>query len=107
MKSILIIEDEEPFRRTLAERLLMEGFCVRTAADGTEGLRQVEAELPDLILCDIMMPGTDGYTVLETLRAEERTASIPFIFLSAKGDPSQVRAGMGLGADDNTMTLCL
>ena len=100
MHTILIIEDEEPLRQTLADRLTMEGFRVQTAADGYEGVRQAEAEPPDLILCDIMMPGMDGYTVLQTLQAEERTASIPFIFLTAKANPQQVRAGMELGADD-------
>ncbi len=100
MHSILIIEDEESLRLTLADRLTMEGFQVQTAADGCEGVRLAEAEPPDLILCDIMMPGMDGYGVLQTLQAQERTAAIPFIFLTAKANPQQVRAGMELGADD-------
>ena len=100
MHTILIIEDEEPIRLTLTDRLTMEGFCVQTAANGEDGIRQIQEEPPDLILCDIMMPGLSGYDVVRTLQADERTASIPFIFLSAKADPPQVRAGMALGADD-------
>ena len=100
MHTILIIEDEESIRTTLTDRLTMEGFLVQTATNGEEGLRQVKERPPDLILCDIMMPGLDGYEVVRRLQANERTASIPFIFLSAKADPPQVRAGMALGADD-------
>jgi len=100
MQTILIIEDEEPLRLTLSDRLNMEGFRVQTARDGTEGLNQALTEPPDLILCDIMMPGMDGYAVLQNLRMDDRTASIPFIFLTAKADPPQVRVGMELGAND-------
>ena len=100
MHTILIIEDEESLRLTLADRLTLEGFHVQTAASGEEGLRQVREGPPDLILCDIMMPGLDGYGVLRALQSAEPTAAIPFIFLSAKADLPQVRAGMELGADD-------
>jgi DNA-binding response OmpR family regulator len=100
MHTLLIIEDEEPLRVTLTDRLTLEGFRVQTAATGEEGLRQVEQQPPDLILCDIMMPGLDGYGVLRALQANERTAAIPFLFLTARADPTEVRAGMGLGADD-------
>ena len=65
MHTILIIEDEEPLRQTLADRLTMEGFRVQTAANGYEGVRLAETEPPDLILCDVMMPAMDGYTVLQ------------------------------------------
>ena len=100
MHTLLIIEDEEPIRVTLTDRLTLEGFRVQTAATGEDGLRQVQQQPPDFILCDIMMPGLDGYGVLRALQANEQTAAIPFIFLTAKADPVQVRAGMGLGADD-------
>ena len=98
MHTLLIIEDEEPIRVTLTDRLTLEGFRVQTAATGEDGLRQVQQQPPDLILCDIMMQGLDGYGVLRALQANEQTAAIPFIFLTAKADPVQVRAGMGLGA---------
>jgi len=100
MNTILIIEDEEPIRLTLTDRLTLEGFRVQTAADGEAGLRSVQEQPPDLILCDIMMPGLDGYDVARELQKNEQTACIPFIFMSAKADPPQVRAGMALGADD-------
>jgi DNA-binding response OmpR family regulator/two-component sensor histidine kinase len=100
MHHILIIEDEEPLRQTLAERLTMEGFRVTTAADGEAGLSRIKEEPPDLILCDIMMPRLDGYGVLRALQLDPQTAAIPFIFLTAKTDPPQVRDGMELGADD-------
>ena len=100
MQTILIIEDEDALRSTLADRLTLEGFRVQVAANGEDGLRQIGEEVPDLILCDIMMPGLDGFGVLRACQLEERTATIPFIFLTAKADPPQVRAGMDLGADD-------
>ena len=100
MHTILLIEDEEPLCLILADRLKMEGFRVQTAPNGQEGLRQIREQPPDLILCDIMMPGLDGYGVLQALQADERTAAIPFIFLTAKSDAMEVRTGMGLGADD-------
>ncbi len=100
MNTILIIEDEEILRLTLADRLTMEGFRVQTAANGKEGLRLAKEHLPDLILCDIMMPEMDGYGVLRGLQLDAQTAAIPFIFLTAKADAPQVRAGMNLGADD-------
>ena len=100
MHTILLIEDEEPLCLILADRLKMEGFRVQTAPNGQEGLRQIREQPPDLILCDIMMPGLDGYGVLQALQADERMAAIPFIFLTAKSDAMEVRTGMGLGADD-------
>jgi CheY-like chemotaxis protein len=100
MANILVIEDDELFRLTLEDRLLMEGFSVLTAADGAEGLRQAREQLPDLILCDIMMPVMDGYAVLQALQKETRTTRIPFVFLTASSDPLQIRAGLDLGATD-------
>lgn len=100
MNTILIIEDEEALRQTLADRLAMEGFRIQTAANGKDGLRLAKEHLPDLILCDIMMPELDGYGVLRGLQLDAQTAAIPLIFLTAKADSPQVRAGMNLGADD-------
>ncbi|MBL9126947.1 MAG: response regulator transcription factor [Verrucomicrobiales bacterium] len=100
MKSILVIEDQPQMRRNLLTILEMEGFRVLAAEDGQAGVRLAREELPDLILCDIMMPGIDGYHVLHTLRAHKPTAPIPFIFLTAKGEKSDFRTGMNLGADD-------
>lgn len=100
MKKILVIEDEPQMRKNLQRMLQLEGFEALAAVDGTEGVAIAKRELPDLILCDITMPGLDGHGVLEALRAERPTAGAPFIFLTARGERSDVRAGMNLGADD-------
>ncbi len=100
MTKILIIEDEPAMRANVADILEMENFQPISAATGREGLAAARQERPDLILCDILMPGMDGHAVLEALRADEVTARIPFVFLTAKGDWTDLRAGMNLGADD-------
>ncbi len=100
MKKILLIEDEPQMRKNLALILKREGFAVVVGADGSEGILLAKRELPDLILCDVMMPEVDGYGVLGALRAEHATETIPFIFLTAKGDKADIRSGMNLGADD-------
>lgn len=100
MISILLIEDHAPLRENLREMLALEGFEVLAAADGRAGLEMVRAQRPDLILCDIMLPGMDGYAVLAHLRHDADTHALPFIFLTAKGTPPDIRAGMNLGADD-------
>jgi DNA-binding NarL/FixJ family response regulator len=100
MQSILLIEDHAPMRRNLATALEMEGFEVLAAENGRVGIEVAKAELPDLIICDVMMPELDGYVVLQQLRAHRPTATTPFIFLTAKGEKPDIRAGMNLGADD-------
>jgi DNA-binding NarL/FixJ family response regulator len=100
VKTILVIEDEPQTLRNISTILLMEGFRPLTAADGRLGLRLAEEHVPDLILCDVSMPAMDGYDVLIALRANARTACIPFLFLTARTDRKDVRTGMDLGADD-------
>jgi DNA-binding NarL/FixJ family response regulator len=100
MKKILVIEDEAETRDNLVLMLEMEGFKPLAASNGQAGVDLARKEAPDVILCDVSMPKLDGYGVLEALRANERTVSIPFIFLTAKGDKKDLRAGMNLGADD-------
>ena len=100
MTKILIIEDEPDMRANLADVLEMENYKPFTAANGKEGVEAARRELPDLILCDVMMPELDGHGVLMALRDDPQTARIPFVFLTAKGERSDVRAGMDLGADD-------
>jgi len=100
MKKILVIEDEPEMRRNLLTILRLEGFAAFGAEDGTTGLQEARRVQPDVIICDVMMPGLDGYAVLAALRADLRTANIPFIFLTARGEKPDVRAGMNLGADD-------
>jgi DNA-binding NarL/FixJ family response regulator len=100
MNKILIIEDQPQMRRNLAFMLEMEKFMVLTAENGRQGLELARQQAPDLVICDVMMPELDGYAVLQALRAEAATATVPFIFLTAKGDRPDVRQGMNLGADD-------
>ena len=100
MIRILIIEDEPRMRKNMATVLKMEGFDVITADNGRLGIEAARRGRPDLILCDVMMPELDGYGVLAALRGEVATARVPFIFLTAKGEKTDLRAGMNLGADD-------
>lgn len=100
MKKILIIEDEPSVRENLVRLLKAEGFEVMGAENGREGIEIAISTTPDLILCDVMMPELDGYGVLQTLRSEMTTSTIPFIFLTAKASRSDLRQGMELGADD-------
>jgi len=99
-KKILIIEDQVPMRRNIALLLEMEGFEVVTAGNGVTGVEAARRDRPNLILCDVMMPEMDGYGVVQALRADKDLSSIPFIFLTAKGDKSDIRIGMNFGADD-------
>lgn len=100
MKKILVIEDEAETLENLVLMLKMEGFKPLSAPNGRVGVKVAKRELPDVILCDVSMPELDGYGVLEALRADSATVSIPFIFLTAKGDKKDLRTGMNLGADD-------
>ena len=100
MKTILLIEDEPQMRRNILRMLELEGYTVIGAEDGLQGVAAATQERPDLILCDVTMPGLDGYAVLAKLRENPATATIPFIFLTAKGERTDLRTGMNLGADD-------
>jgi len=100
MKKILVIEDEPATLDNLVLMLEMEGFKPLSAPNGRKGVEVAKRELPDVILCDVSMPELDGHGVLEALRADATTVSIPFIFLTARGDKKDLRTGMNLGADD-------
>ena len=100
MKKILIIEDNDDIRENLAEILELAGYEAHTAENGKRGVEMVEQLLPDLILCDVMMPVLDGYGTLNILHKKPSTADIPFIFLTAKSEKADFRYGMNLGADD-------
>jgi DNA-binding NarL/FixJ family response regulator len=100
MKTILIIEDQPDMRENITTILNMEGYEVLDAADGRRGLALAGEEKPDLILCDVMMPEMDGHQVLNALREDRSIAGTPFIFLTARGEKQDFRAGMVLGADD-------
>ena len=98
--NILVIEDNEEVRENLAEILELYGYHVRQAANGIEGVKQAVEHLPDIILCDVMMPELDGYGVLNLLNENERTAGTPFVFITARTETEDIRRGMMLGADD-------
>ena len=100
MKKILLIEDNTDVRESIAEILTLANYHVFIAKNGKEGIEIAQKEIPDLIICDIMMPILDGYGVIQLLSKNEATAGIPFIFLSAKAERSDIRKGMDLGADD-------
>jgi signal transduction histidine kinase len=100
MKKILIIEDEETVRSNILELLEIEGFNTIAAENGAIGVQLALFHLPDLIICDVMMPEIDGHGVLTALRQNPVTATIPFIFLTARVDKADLREGMSLGADD-------
>lgn len=100
MHRILIIEDDPSICSNIELILTMEGFEVRTACDGQSGLEAIHAHRPDLILCDILMPTMDGHALLDMLKHEGDFADIPFIFVTALGERTDVRRGMSAGADD-------
>jgi DNA-binding response OmpR family regulator len=100
MKKILIIEDNLEIRENTGEILTLAGYEVIAAENGRVGVELATKQSPDLIICDIMMPELDGYGVLHILSKKESTAGIPFIFVTAKTEKSDIRKGMELGADD-------
>lgn len=100
MRRILIIEDNADIRENTGEILSLAGYAVTSAPNGKIGVDLAIKEKPDLIICDIMMPELDGYGVLHILSKNSATATIPFIFLTAKTERSDIRKGMELGADD-------
>lgn len=107
VKKILVIEDRAETRNLFLECLKAEGFYTIGAENGLVGVQRAHEELPDLIICDIMMPQLDGYGVLTTLRQNPVTAIIPFIFVSAKTTRTDLRKGMELGADDYLTKPCM
>ena len=100
MKKILVIEDEPEMRRNITQLLRYHDYEPLAAANGREGVEVARRDIPDLILCDVMMPELDGYGVLQALQGDARLARTPFIFLTAKGEKNDLRSGMNLGADD-------
>jgi CRP/FNR family transcriptional regulator, polysaccharide utilization system transcription regulator len=99
-KKILLIEDDRVMRENTAEMLELADFEVITAQNGKYGVELAQTASPDLIVCDVMMPELDGHGVLYLLSRDTKTASIPFIFLTAKAERSDMRQGMEMGADD-------
>ena len=97
---IIVVEDEADIQDIVAYNLKREGYDVLTAGRGDQGLSLIQAKNPDLVILDIMLPGIDGLTICQQLRAEAKTKALPIIILSAKEEESDVVIGLGLGADD-------
>jgi two-component system phosphate regulon response regulator PhoB len=97
---ILVVEDEPDQQELLRYNLVREGYEVACVDDGAEALEQVDDQLPDLIVLDLMLPGLDGLEVCRRLRRRPETAAVPIVMLTAKGEDSDVVAGLELGADD-------
>src|SRR5258705_13367128 len=100
MTKILVIEDKSLLRNEVMEWLVVEGYEVIGAADGVEGVNLALGSVPDVIICDIAMPGLDGYGVMLDVRANPQTQLTPFIYMTAKASLDDIRQGMALVADD-------
>jgi two-component system NtrC family response regulator len=100
MPRILVVDDDPELLNNVSELLVEEGFEAVAASNGVDAVALAKARAPDLVVCDIAMPRMDGYQVLSALRAHPSTTLLPFIFLSARAERNEVRAGMNLGADD-------
>jgi DNA-binding response OmpR family regulator len=98
--TVLVVEDDPVILELLSLNFSMEGFDVRTAEDGEVALAEVAAQHPDVIVMDIMMPKVTGLEAVARLKADDATAGIPIILLSAKAQSSDVQAGLDAGADD-------
>lgn len=99
-ESILVVEDEEEIQELVRYTLAKEGYRVTPAVSGEEALKAVRGTLPDLIVLDLMLPEIDGLDVCRKLKGDPRTQHVPIVMLTAKGDESDVVAGLELGADD-------
>ncbi len=97
---VLVIDDESPIRLLCRVNLEAEGMEVLEAADGPSGLAKARAELPDVILLDVMMPGLDGWRVAEELLDDEHTDAIPIVFLTARAELRDRARGIDLGGVD-------
>ncbi len=97
---ILIVEDDAAVRENICTLLNEEGYNVLWADNGEKGIEIARESIPNLIICDILMPGLDGYDVLDALSKSKNTRLIPFIYLTAKVERDDIRKGMQLGADD-------
>ncbi len=100
MKKILFIEDDNFIRENICEIFAEEGYEVRCVSCGKDGIELAAKFLPDLIICDIMMPAMDGFEVKNILSKNKKTSDIPFIYLTAKANIKDAQHAMELGADD-------
>ncbi len=99
MPKILVIDDDPSIRSLLTDVLEVEGFAVRAAEDGFAGLRMIEADRPDCVVLDVMMPGMDGHAVLQRIRAAEDGLDLPVVMLTAAADDAQAWQAWTEGVD--------
>lgn len=100
MKKILILEDEVIVRDLLSKKLLQEGYDVKTAQNGKEGLLMMEKEIPDLVLTDVIMPEKDGFDVISEMKQNELLHNVPIIIISNSGQPVEIDKAKELGVSD-------
>jgi CheY-like chemotaxis protein len=100
MAKILVAEDERDIRELIGFTLRFAGYEVVTAGNGEEAVEAARVELPDLILMDVRMPKMTGYEACEIMKADPAIANIPVVFLSAKGQDSEIRIGLAAGATE-------
>ncbi len=99
-KKIEIIEDDPFLKEMMTKKLTAADYKVVPAADGKEGIKTAQKEKPDLILLDLILPGIDGYEVLEKLKEDKKTSSIPVVIISNLGQKEEIDKGLKLGAVD-------
>ena len=97
-KTIVLVEDEEHVRQMVSKMLSKSGYSVQEAVDGLDGLRKIDAQKPDLIIADVMMPNLDGLLLIKALKDHHDTKTVPVIFLTAKGDTRSMIEGINAGA---------
>jgi len=100
MKSILVIDDEKDIVESIEYNLSKEGYKVSKSYDGMNGLEAVHKKMPDIVILDLMLPGMTGIEVCKAMRSDPKTASIPVIMLTAKGEEADKIVGLEVGADD-------
>jgi two-component system phosphate regulon response regulator PhoB len=99
-KTVLVVEDERDIVELIRYNLAREGYAVKAAYDGAMGAQMAERDLPDIVLLDLMLPKMDGLEVCRKIKENPRTAHIPIVMVTAKGEESDVVTGLSLGADD-------
>ncbi|MBK8503867.1 MAG: response regulator [Saprospiraceae bacterium] len=100
MKVVLVIEEDEQMRENIMEILELSGYHVESALDGLEGLQKIFTVLPDLVICNVVLPGILGYEVLESVRMSPKSSEIPFILLTPDGDGEEIIKSISAGADN-------
>jgi len=97
---ILVVDDEEDILELVSYNLTKAGYRVTRATSGEDAIKAARSKLPDLVLLDLMLPGVDGLEVCNTLKRDSRTANIPVVMLTARGEEADIVSGLELGADD-------